>query len=108
MTPAAPSQEADEPRSRSSVRSLLALPLIVLVQAYRVALSPFLGGRCRFHPSCSVYAIEALKVHGAFRGSWLAMRRLLRCHPLGGHGYDPVPLPRKISKPLPDTTRTNA
>ena len=48
---------------------------------------------CRFTPSCSTYAIEAVEVHGATRGAWLALRRLARCHPLGGHGYDPVPLP---------------
>ena len=48
---------------------------------------------CRFEPSCSAYAAEALEVHGAGRGSWLAVRRLSRCHPWGGHGWDPVPLP---------------
>lgn len=57
------------------------------------------GGRpspCRFVPTCSTYALEAIEEHGAARGSWLATRRLLRCHPLGSHGYDPVP-PRKVT-----------
>ncbi|MFN8017366.1 MAG: membrane protein insertion efficiency factor YidD [Acidimicrobiales bacterium] len=48
---------------------------------------------CRYEPSCSAYAVEALELHGALRGSWLAVRRLGRCHPWGGHGWDPVPLP---------------
>jgi hypothetical protein len=67
--------------------SLIALP----VQVYRYAVSPLLGVNCRFAPSCSEYAIEALHRHGALRGVWLAVRRIARCHPWGGHGYDPVP-----------------
>lgn len=62
-----------------------------LVYLYRWTLSPLLGGSCRFQPSCSQYALDALARHGALRGSWLALRRILRCHPWGGHGYDPVP-----------------
>jgi putative membrane protein insertion efficiency factor len=54
-------------------------------------LSPFLGRNCRFHPSCSVYAIEALQRHGAIKGGWLAFRRVTRCHPWNPGGYDPVP-----------------
>jgi len=65
--------------------------LRVFVRAYQLTLARFLGGQCRFGPSCSEYAMEALAVHGALRGSWLAFRRFLRCHPWGGHGYDPVP-----------------
>ena len=65
--------------------------LVALVQAYRYALSPFLGRSCRFFPSCSEYAIEALQRHGALRGTWLAMRRVARCHPWHPGGYDPVP-----------------
>ena len=64
---------------------------ILAVRAYQVVLGPMLGGHCRFHPTCSRYAIDALSVHGAGRGAWLALRRILRCHPLGGGGYDPVP-----------------
>ncbi|MBN2538250.1 membrane protein insertion efficiency factor YidD [candidate division WOR-3 bacterium] len=62
-----------------------------LVHLYRWTLGPLLGGSCRFQPSCSQYALDALARHGALRGSWLALRRILRCHPWGGHGYDPVP-----------------
>lgn len=65
--------------------------LIGLLRAYRRAVSPLLGPRCRFHPSCSQYAIEALAAHGAARGSWLALRRVCRCHPLHPGGEDPVP-----------------
>jgi uncharacterized protein len=68
--------------------------LIALIRLYQAALSPFLGGACRFLPSCSAYAIEAIALHGALRGSILAVRRLSRCHPLGRSGVDPVPLPR--------------
>jgi putative membrane protein insertion efficiency factor len=57
---------------------------------------------CRYQPTCSGYAIEALELHGARRGSWLALRRLLRCHPWGGHGWDPVPLPAHDHAPLTD------
>ena len=69
--------------------------LILLVRAYQVVLSPLFSGCCRFEPSCSNYAIEALRVHGAVRGTILAMWRVLRCHPFGAHGYDPVPAPGK-------------
>jgi hypothetical protein len=65
--------------------------LHLLVRGYRLVLAPYLGGRCRYLPSCSEYALEALETHGAAKGAWLAVRRLGRCHPLGGHGPDPVP-----------------
>ena len=65
--------------------------LIALVKAYRLLLSPWLGNACRFEPTCSVYAIEALDRHGALAGSYLAGRRLLRCHPWCNGGCDPVP-----------------
>jgi uncharacterized protein len=61
------------------------------VQAYRLLLSPWLGMNCRYQPTCSAYALEALEKHGAIRGTWLAVRRIVRCHPGGGSGYDPVP-----------------
>ncbi len=69
----------------------LAVPLILGVRAYQMTLRHAMGGQCRFQPTCSEYAIGALETHGAFRGTWLATRRLLRCHPFGGFGYDPVP-----------------
>jgi len=70
---------------------VLAAPLRALVAIYRYTLSPLLGVNCRFEPSCSTYAAEALRRHGAFRGGWLACRRIARCHPWGGAGFDPVP-----------------
>lgn len=65
--------------------------LIALVRGYQLFISPAFGNRCRFHPSCSQYSIEALRTHGALMGSWLTLRRLLRCHPLHPGGFDPVP-----------------
>ncbi len=62
-----------------------------LIRAYQLVLSPVLPASCRYWPSCSHYAAEAIARHGAGRGSWLALRRLLRCHPWGGSGIDPVP-----------------
>jgi len=64
--------------------------LIQLVLMYRVMLGPFLGGQCRFHPTCSQYAIDAITKYGPWRGSLKAFRRILRCHPWGGHGFDPA------------------
>ena len=68
----------------------LARPLILGVRFYQATLGTVLGGQCRFIPTCSVFAIDALNAHGAVKGSWLALRRILRCHPFGGGGYDPV------------------
>jgi putative membrane protein insertion efficiency factor len=68
--------------------------LLGLIGAYRLLLSPFFGGRCRFYPSCSEYAREAIEVHGSLRGSWLALKRLVRCGPWHPGGPDPVP-PRR-------------
>jgi len=69
----------------------LALPFILLIKLYQVIVSPWLGPKCRYTPSCSAYGIEALKKHGVFKGGWLTLKRISRCHPWGGHGYDPVP-----------------
>ena len=76
-----------------AARSPLAWAARALILAYRYALSPLLGPRCRFYPSCSAYALEAVDRHGALRGLWLAVRRLGRCHPWHPGGYDPVPAP---------------
>ena len=65
--------------------------LILGVRGYQVAIGPLLPPACRYYPSCSVYAIEALERHGAVKGSWLAIRRILRCHPFHPGGFDPVP-----------------
>src|SRR3546814_18787922 len=65
--------------------------LIGLIRAYQLFLSPLLGGSCRFTPTCSQYGIEALRKHGPFKGFWLTLKRLWRCHPWGVHGHDPVP-----------------
>ena len=70
---------------------ILGLPFIALIKLYQWIISPIIGPKCRFTPTCSQYAIEALKKHGLIKGSWLTIRRLSRCHPWGGHGYDPVP-----------------
>lgn len=65
--------------------------LILLLRGYQYLISPLLGPRCRYSPTCSEYAVLALREHGALKGSWLALRRVLRCHPWGSSGYDPVP-----------------
>ncbi len=64
--------------------------LVALIRAYRFAISPLYGQVCRYHPSCSAYALEAVTVHGAARGTWLSVRRLGRCHPWAAGGFDPV------------------
>ena len=71
--------------------SPLARLLRALIWVYKLGLSPVLGNNCRFEPSCSSYALDAIATHGALKGSWLAMLRILRCNPWGGAGYDPVP-----------------
>lgn len=71
----------------SPLAHIAALP----VRFYRYVVSPLIGSNCRFQPTCSEYALEALAEHGALRGSWLALRRIMRCHPFGGSGYDPPP-----------------
>lgn len=74
-------------RSYSPAAWLLSWP----VKAYRLILSPWVGHGCRYQPTCSVYALDALSKHGAIKGGWLAAKRIVSCHPWGGSGYDPVP-----------------
>jgi len=64
---------------------------IALVRFYQLAISPYFPARCRYQPTCSAYAIESLGKHGAIKGGWLALKRIGRCHPWGGSGFDPVP-----------------
>lgn len=80
------------PEKPGLISRLVAWPLLALVRLYQWTLSPFLGGQCRYWPTCSHYAVEALKTHGGIKGSWLTARRLLRCHPFAKGGYDPVPI----------------
>jgi hypothetical protein len=85
------------------VRGVLVRLLLGLVRGYQLFLRPLLPPACRYQPSCSVYATEALQRHGPVQGSWLAVRRICRCHPFHAGGYDPVPLP----VPLPPSTAGN-
>jgi putative membrane protein insertion efficiency factor len=78
-----------------SIRQIPRRLLMALVRGYQLLLSPWLGQNCRFTPSCSHYALEALESHGVLRGSWLAIKRISRCHPLNEGGYDPVPAARQ-------------
>lgn len=73
--------------------------LIALLRLYRHAISPLYGQVCRYHPTCSAYALEAITVHGSLRGSWLALRRVLACHPWAAGGFDPVPPKGRVSVP---------
>lgn len=79
----------------------LSLLLRALILVYRFGLSPVLGPHCRFTPTCSAYADEAIRRHGPLRGGWLALRRVARCHPWGDTGYDPVPAPRRSDAATP-------
>jgi len=76
-------------------KTLIKRPLqwffVLLIRFYQLFVSPFLGTNCRYTPTCSQYGKEAILKHGPFKGGWLAIKRILRCHPWGGHGYDPVP-----------------
>lgn len=83
--------ELNEERERIAAASWPARALIALVRLYQVTLGHLIGGQCRFAPTCSHYSIEALARHGAIKGGWLTLRRLVRCHPWGGSGDDPVP-----------------
>lgn len=80
-----------EESAENSRPSLVAYLLLGAIYFYRYAISPFIGSRCRFYPTCSTYGLEAIKIHGAFKGGWLTLKRIARCHPLSEGGEDPVP-----------------
>lgn len=75
----------------NSFQKILIVPFVALVRFYQLAISPLLGSNCRYTPTCSSYMLEALKTHGLIKGLYLGTKRILRCHPWGGSGYDPVP-----------------
>ena len=81
------------------LNKILIFPLIALIKFYQYAISPWLGKNCRYEPTCSHYTLEALKVHGLFKGGFLGIKRIMSCHPWGGSGYDPVPPKRNYENP---------
>jgi len=89
-----------------SLRRVATLP----IRVYQLAISPLLPPSCRYHPTCSAYAVEAFERHGLLRGAWLTLWRLARCHPWGGSGYDPVPAPlsRHVNDERTDAGRPDA
>lgn len=101
LTPPTPTH----PHAPSARTPLINRPFLLLVRAYQATLSPLMGGHCRFHPTCSRYAAEALQTLPLHRALWLTTRRIFRCHPFGGSGYDPVPFPDLPSK---STDRSSA
>ena len=73
------------------ILQIFKLPLVGLIKIYQYLISPLLGPKCRYTPTCSNYALEAINKYGTAKGTWLALKRIARCHPWGGHGHDPVP-----------------
>ena len=73
------------------LNKIITFPLILLIRGYQLLLSPMLGSNCRFMPTCSEYAMESLKEYGLIKGTVLTIKRIGKCHPWGGHGYDPIP-----------------
>ncbi len=97
-----PSEDGSEPDKQgaenkpgskfpSTLKKIAIFPFVILIKFYQVCISPLKPATCRFTPTCSQYAVEAFRKYGPFKGFWLAAKRILRCHPWGGHGYDPVP-----------------
>tara|TARA_Y100001970_G_scaffold252552_1_gene326474 strand:+ start:687 stop:929 length:243 start_codon:yes stop_codon:yes gene_type:complete len=73
------------------LNKIIIFPLLIIIKVYQLIISPILRSNCRFLPTCSEYAIESLKSHGLIKGIILTIKRIARCHPWGGHGYDPIP-----------------
>ena len=73
------------------LNKIITSPLILLIRGYQLVISPLLGSNCRFMPTCSEYAMESLKTYGVLKGTFLTVKRIGKCHPWGGHGYDPIP-----------------
>lgn len=80
------------------MRKLFNSIFIFFIRIYQISISPLLGANCRYDPTCSNYAIDALKIHGPIKGLYFAFKRILSCHPWGGHGYDPVPKKKNYEK----------
>ena len=75
----------------NNLKYILSLPFIILIKLYQWIISPWLGNKCRYTPTCSSYGLQAFKKYGPIKGSWLTLKRVSKCHPWGGHGYDPLP-----------------
>ena len=80
------------------LNKVVTFPLIILIRGYQLIISPLLGSNCRFMPTCSEYAMESLRSHGLIKGSYLTIKRIGKCHPWGGHGYDPIPTKKVENK----------
>lgn len=91
----------------SAMKSALAAVMLGVIWVYRRGISPLLPPRCRYYPTCSQYAAEAITLHGPFKGGWLALKRILRCHPLHAGGVDPVPPRKGCQHSHPDETPTS-
>lgn len=76
---------------QKGIKSAIGFFFLILIKAYQLLISPLFPGSCRYTPTCSQYGIEAIKKYGPFKGGWLTLKRIGRCHPWGGHGHDPVP-----------------
>ena len=80
------------------LNKFVTFPLLILIRGYQLIISPLLGSNCRFMPTCSEYAMESLRSHGLIKGSYLTIKRIGKCHPWGGHGYDPIPTKKVENK----------
>ena len=80
------------------LNKVITFPLVLLIRGYQLIVSPMLGSNCRFMPTCSEYAMESLKTYGLIKGAFLTFKRIGKCHPWGGHGYDPIPTKMENNK----------